>query len=80
LRKQIFALDTICRYYENGVLIEAAKAQDAAWQQYQQGGINFMEWMMLYNQAIQTNIAYLDVVQQLNQYIIQYQNFQSIIK
>jgi len=80
LRKQIASLDTICQYYEKDVLLEAAKAQEAAWQQYQQGGINFMEWMMLHNQAIQTNTAYLDAVQQYNQFVIQYQNFQTAIK
>jgi cobalt-zinc-cadmium resistance protein CzcA len=75
--KQIISLDTLCKYYETGVLYEANLAQDAAWQQYQQGGINFMEWMLLHNQSIQTNTTYLEIVQQYNQLLIQYQNFQN---
>lgn len=80
MRKQIISLDSLCVYYEKNVLPELKKAQDASWQQFEQGGINFMEWMILNNQIIQSKTAYLDAVQQFNQLIIQYQNFQSSIK
>ncbi|MCG9879068.1 MAG: efflux RND transporter permease subunit, partial [Bacteroidia bacterium] len=74
----ITSLDTVCVYYEKGVLKEADAAQDAAWKQFKQGNINYIEWMLLYRQNIQTFTSYLETVQQYNALLIQYQNFQSI--
>lgn len=74
----INSLDTVCAYYEMGVLKEAEAAQDAAWKQLKQGSINYLDWMLLYRQNVQTFSSYLETVQQYNSLLIQYQNFQTI--
>ncbi|MCF8255411.1 MAG: CusA/CzcA family heavy metal efflux RND transporter, partial [Bacteroidia bacterium] len=77
---QLKSLEELCVYYENAALPNSIKARNAAWQQYQQGNLNFMEWTLLHNQAMQTQNMYLDLVQQYNQLFIQYQSFQNTNK
>jgi len=56
--------------YENTQLPNAKRMEDAALQQYHAGEINFMEWVMLYNQAIQIKSAYYDLIGTINETII----------
>ncbi|MDZ4667467.1 MAG: CusA/CzcA family heavy metal efflux RND transporter [bacterium] len=73
---RIKSLQDLCDYYEKNALPMAKVAREAAWKQYEQGNINFMEWMLLHNQTLQTNTSYLETVQQLNQLCIQYKSYQ----
>ncbi|MFZ1807168.1 MAG: CusA/CzcA family heavy metal efflux RND transporter [Cyclobacteriaceae bacterium] len=62
-------------YYEQTGLKNASLIQDAANQQFANGGINYIEWVMLINQAISINNEYLGTVHQLNESIIQLNYF-----
>jgi cobalt-zinc-cadmium resistance protein CzcA len=73
---QMKSLQSLCVYYEKEALPMAVLAQDAAWKQFKQGNINFMEWMLLHQQNMQTQINYLEAVQQLNQLYIHYKSYQ----
>jgi cobalt-zinc-cadmium resistance protein CzcA len=73
---QMNSLQGLCVYYEKEALPMAVLAQDAAWKQFKQGNINFMEWMLLHQQNMQTQINYLEAVQQLNQLFIHYKSYQ----
>lgn len=74
-RNQLKSLDEICTYYEKNALPQAIEARAAAWKQYKEGNLNYMEWMLLHQQTLQTSINYLETVEQYNQLHIQFQNF-----
>lgn len=74
-RNQLKSLDEICTYYEKNALPQAIEARAAAWKQYKEGNLNYMEWMVLHQQTLQTSINYLETVEQYNQLQIQFQNF-----
>ncbi|OYU95431.1 MAG: CusA/CzcA family heavy metal efflux RND transporter [Bacteroidetes bacterium B1(2017)] len=76
LQRQLLALDKLCVYYETVALPQAKKAREAAWSQFKQGSLNFMEWNILNTQTLQTNTNYLETVQQFNQLMIHYKTFQ----
>jgi cobalt-zinc-cadmium resistance protein CzcA len=75
-QRQLLALDEMCKYYEQVALPQAKQGREAAWSQYKQGNLNFMEWTILHNQNLQTNTSYLEIVQQYNQLMIQYKTYQ----
>jgi cobalt-zinc-cadmium resistance protein CzcA len=75
-KAQIVSLQSICVYYEKEALPMAVLAKEAAWKQFKQGNINFMEWMLLHQQNMQTQINYLEAVQQLNQLYIHFKSYQ----
>lgn len=57
-------------YYENSALGYADTIIKTANQQLQSGDINYLEWVMLINQAIGTQSDYLDAVKALNLSVI----------
>ena len=58
-------------YYENKALKEAGLLEKTANAQFMQGEINYLEWMLLQNQAIVIKSNYLEAVKSLNESIIQ---------
>jgi cobalt-zinc-cadmium resistance protein CzcA len=62
-------------YYEQTGLKNASLIRDAANQQLANGGINYIEWVMLTNQAISIENEYLGTVNRLNETIIQLNYF-----
>lgn len=58
-------------YYEQSALRNAALISEAANKQFVNGGINYLEWVMLTNQAISIRNEYLIAVNNLNESIIQ---------
>lgn len=75
-QRRLVSLNQLCSYYEQEGLPQASTAEAAAWKQYQQGNLNFMEWTLLHQQTLQTINAYLETVQQYNQLMIAYQTYQ----
>lgn len=63
--------------YEQTQLPGAARIFTVAQQQFTSGEINYLDWVMLVNQAIQIQSDYYEAVQQLNQSIIQLQYLSS---
>lgn len=62
-------------YYEQTGLKNAALISETANKQFANGGINYLEWVMLTNQAITIRTDYLSVVNSLNESIIQLNYF-----
>lgn len=62
-------------YYEQTGLKNAALISDSANKQFANGGINYLEWVMLTNQAISLRNEYLISVNNLNESIIQLNYF-----
>lgn len=58
-------------YYENNALQNAKLIITTAGQQLQSGSINYLDWVMLVNQAIGTQAEYIDAVNNLNVSIIE---------
>ncbi len=58
-------------YYENTALKNAQLIFETANKQFANGDINYLEWVMLTNQAIGIQSSYLDAVKNLNESIIQ---------
>lgn len=58
-------------YFENNGLKNAELIYNTANKQFDNGEINYLEWVMLTNQAITINSNYLDAVKNLNESIIQ---------
>lgn len=57
-------------YFENIQLPNADLIQKTALKQFEEGDIDYMEWTLLNNQAIQIRNAYLDVIKSLNETVI----------
>lgn len=57
---------TIVERYEQQLLPDAVQVLQSAAAQLQKGSINYLEWVVLTSQAIQTRLQYLDAVRQLN--------------
>jgi cobalt-zinc-cadmium resistance protein CzcA len=53
-------------YYTSTALKQADLISKTAQQQYEQGLINYLDWVMLMNQAIQIESDYIDLKQKLN--------------
>jgi len=62
-------------YYEQTGLTNARLISDTANKQFANGGINYLEWVMLTNQAISLRNEYLIAVNNLNESIIQLNYF-----
>jgi heavy metal efflux system protein len=62
-------------YYEQTGLTNAKLITDTANKQFANGGINYLEWVMLTNQAISLRNEYLIAVNNLNESIIQLNYF-----
>ena len=62
-------------YYEQTGLKNAELISDSANKQFANGGINYLEWVMLTNQAISLRNDYLIAVNNLNESIIQLNYF-----
>lgn len=60
-----YHLDMI-QYYENTQLKNAETIKKTALKQFQYGEINYLDWVILVNQAIQIESNYLDFVKNLN--------------
>ncbi len=58
-------------YYEQAGLKNSTLISDTANKQFANGGINYLEWVMLTNQAISIQSEYLNAVNSLNESIIQ---------
>jgi cobalt-zinc-cadmium resistance protein CzcA len=54
-------------YYETIQLANAEMIQKTALKQFEEGEIDYMEWTLLNNQAIQIRNAYLDLIKSLNE-------------
>jgi cobalt-zinc-cadmium resistance protein CzcA len=61
----------ILRYFENTALKNASLIFETANKQFVNGELNYLEWVMLTNQAISIQSNYLDAVKNLNETIIQ---------
>lgn len=59
------------KYFEDTALQNASTITKAANQQFANGGINYLEWTMLINNAVLIQSNYADAVKELNQSIIQ---------
>ena len=58
-------------YFEQSALKNASLISETATKQFANGGINYLEWVMLTNQAITIKNEYLLAVNNLNESIIQ---------
>lgn len=63
--------NTLVQNYENGTLKNVGQVMAYAQQMLANGDINFLQWTVLVNQAINTQSQYLDAVYNLNQGIIE---------
>lgn len=61
------------RYFEEEALPQIQEIQKVADIQFASGEINYLEWMMLTHQAVQTRSDYLEAIRQLNHYSLQIQ-------
>ncbi len=59
------------KYYENTALNNAKLISETADKQFINGEINYLDWVMLTNQAISIQSNYLDAIKNLNETIIQ---------
>ena len=59
------------RYFENIAIKNASIIFETANKQFMNGELNYLEWVMLTNQAISIQSNYLDAVKNLNETIIQ---------
>ncbi|MFN8117005.1 MAG: CusA/CzcA family heavy metal efflux RND transporter [Bacteroidia bacterium] len=59
------------KYYENSALNNAKLISETADKQFINGDINYLDWVMLTNQAISIQSNYLDAIKNLNETIIQ---------
>jgi len=69
-KKYQIQLQTV-KYFEETALRNASTITKTANQQFSNGGINYLEWTMLINNAVTIQINYTDAVNNLNNSIIQ---------
>jgi len=73
-RKAAKAYETeiqIVEDYENGLLPAANEIMNSAKEQFVNGAIDYLDWTLLHNQAVQVSDEYFDNVMQLNHTIIE---------
>jgi cobalt-zinc-cadmium resistance protein CzcA len=58
-------------YYENKGIKNAEETINAATEQYRNGNINYLEWVVLTNQAFNIKVEYMNAVSKLNNSIIE---------
>jgi cobalt-zinc-cadmium resistance protein CzcA len=73
LQEKIQKQDSLLLFFKENALVQSIALRDAADKQYQQGEINYLTFIMLWNQYLQTQIRYLSLVQAYNEMIIQLQ-------
>ncbi len=61
----------LLQFFEENQLPNVETIRKLATQQYQNGAINFMEWVMLVNQSTQVQSTYLDLLNEYNETIIE---------
>jgi cobalt-zinc-cadmium resistance protein CzcA len=71
LLNQYQSIQTAVAYYENTALKNAQLITEAAGKQFARGELNYLEWVMLSNQAISIRSAYVDALRNYNETIIQ---------
>jgi cobalt-zinc-cadmium resistance protein CzcA len=64
---------SLVKYFEENALPQIYEIQKVADLQFTAGEINYLEWMMLTHQAVQTRSDYLEALRQLNHYSLQIQ-------
>ena len=69
--KQYLTQNETVKYFEDTALKNANTITTTANQQFTNGDINYLEWTMLINNAIDIQSNYIDAVKDLNQTIIQ---------
>ena len=62
---------TALSYYENTALKNAQLITEASNKQFARGELNYLEWVMLNNQAISIRSAYIDATRNMNETVIQ---------
>ena len=62
-------------YYETSALPNATIIASTANKQFLGGDINYLEWVLLINQAISIRSEYIEALRSLNQTTIQLNNF-----
>ncbi len=72
---QYFNFSRTVDYYERTGLTNATLISETASKQFANGGINYLEWVMLTNQSITLKNEYLNAVNNLNESIIQLHYF-----
>jgi heavy metal efflux system protein len=73
LKEKIQRQDSLLVYYKENALVQSIALREAANKQYEQGEINYLSFILLWNQYIQTQTRYLALVQNYNEMIIQLQ-------
>lgn len=73
LQEKIQKQDSLLLFFRDNALVQSIALREAADKQYQQGEINYLTFIMLWNQYLQTQIRYLSLVQAYNEMIIQLQ-------
>lgn len=58
-------------YYESTALINAERIINTATAQFKNGNINYLEWVLLTNNAVAIQSEYLDIAKELNRSIIE---------
>ncbi len=71
LKEQLQRQENLVQYFKVNTLVQAIQLREAAIKQYQAGQINYLSFMLLWNQYIQTQTRYLSMVQTYNEIIIQ---------
>jgi cobalt-zinc-cadmium resistance protein CzcA len=69
---------SVIAYYENDALKNAQTILQTADQQFKNGDINYLEWIMLNNQFLNINNQYIDEISTLNQLGIQLQSINNL--
>ena len=62
-------------YYESSALPNANTIIQTANDQFQNGDINYLDWVLLTNQAIQIQNEYIDAVRELNKSVIEINSY-----
>ncbi|MCX7728325.1 MAG: CusA/CzcA family heavy metal efflux RND transporter [Bacteroidia bacterium] len=75
LIQEYFSNQKIIDSYEQNILVNLNKTKYLAHLNYQKGNINFWEWTNYTLQSIQSQLNYLNYIQQQNQIIFELQNF-----
>ena len=75
LRSALVTQQKAIDYYETSGLEKARGIYYLGGLQFKNGSINYMEWMMLMNQAVTIESDYLEAVHQYNQQAIQYRYY-----
>jgi cobalt-zinc-cadmium resistance protein CzcA len=73
LLEQLQRQDTLLQYFKTNTLVQSINLREAADKQYASGQINYLSYIMLWNQYMQTQTRYLALVQTYNEIIIQLQ-------